>query len=838
MKNLLTKVFCALYLCAIFFINCECFGMKNKNSVDQAGSKAANLAFLQKAEVLPVPKWGALPVSFFNASIAGNAQLVKDINFINDLLLSESTPVEQVFAAAKKIRANVINIKFSEDELGLIQSIYDEVSDFGKYPVSVRSSATKEDLPGMSFAGLYDSFLNQKDFIGVKSSVAKCMASLFNDRALQYYKNNNLSIKDSSMGVIIQRMVNVSSSGTAFSADVSSGAPCVQITVTYGYEGVVSGESNADSFVVSPDNFSVIKLTVGEKKSFFEASATGGLVAKNVSKELHNKPSISLEQAKQIAQAITKLKTLYAKVYVGDIDTEFAIDKTGLIYILQIRPLFASSKKTITDVSPDVDLDKVKIIATGAHSVLGVSNGKIKIVDHFSDLVSRRIKINADDIVVATRTENEWTQFFVDFSGIVSMEGNPSSHPMLIAREKGVPCLVGVPNAVASLRPYDGMDVTLDGTRHVMYLGKLPLVEKPLKEVGALFKTVKPKVIPDNDFVLHELRIKGRLLEDEAGAWLRPILYKLSPMLLKIHENGIKSDEFVLNKIGCSECITFQRNVRSIGGQLYTKWQYTPEEQIHMFDALSAHNCDTFLKQKDDCLKNYLKVCENFSCTPAQMHLFKNAAESLVAYMDLSYALRAYAAHKTFELGHKAFIPVFFLEEFWHHVQSSMRDEDASMKEAAAEIAIMTSGFTSIEEIKLKAPSVFAKIVEFSRNYKLDNTEDWPAENQLSEAFKIIREYSGYKNNFIVVNKNEAPLYFPENPELSDWARLSVVLKGSQNSAHHIRVRGLWMVRDKLVAFGKILVDSGVIKNKEDVLGMEFDRLVDLMSKYNAHAEL
>ena len=838
MKYWLTKVGCILYVSVLILINNECWGMQEKNFTSQAGSKAANLAFLQQAAVLPVPKWQALPVSFFNHSIARHADLVAAIAAIDRLLLTKDAPMEQVFAIAKQVRAKISQLQFTASEVELMQAMYNEVSDFGKYPISVRSSATKEDLPGMSFAGLYDSFLNQKNFAAVKLAVVSCMASLFTDRALQYYQQNHLSIKDAAMGVIMQQMVNVAASGTAFSTDVSSGAPCVQITVTYGYEGVVSGETNADSFVVSPDNFQVIKLTVGEKKSFFAASAGGGLVIKQVAQTLHNQPSITLAQAKQIAQAVTQLKALYAKVYTGDIDTEFALDQDGHIHILQIRPLFASAKKTITDISADVDLEQVKIIATGAHSVLGVTNGKIKIVDHFDDLVTRKLKINPDDIVVATRTENEWTQFFVDFAGIVSMEGNPSAHPMLIAREKGVPCLVGVPNAVAALRPYDGMDVTLDGTRHAMYLGKLPLVEKPLQEVGALFKPVKPKIIPDNETVLHELRVKGRLLEDETGIWLKPILYKLSPMLLKIHENGIKLDEVILNQVGCSQCVAFQRTVRTLAGQIYTKWQDTPAEQIHLFDALSPKHCDVFLRQKEACLQHYLQVCQDFVCTPAHLNLFKQATESLVAYMDLSYSLRAYAAHQTFDLGHKALIPAFFLEEYWQHVQAAMHDEDASMKEDAAKIAPLIAGFVDVAAIKAQAPQAFAQLVKFAKTYKLDNTEDWPAAEQLTAAFKIIQEYAGYKNNFIIANKTQVPIYFPENPALSDWARLSVVLKGSQNSAHHIRVRGLWLVRDKLVAFGKRLVDLGVLQQPEAVLGMEFEQLIELMHQYRDHVEL
>lgn len=816
-----------LVLCT-FFLNNACMAETGIQNAVSIGSKAANLSFLTNVNILPVPKWGAVTVDIFQKVVKDNS-IAKDINIIDNILRSEQ-PLGNVFAIAHKVRTKIESVKFSEQDRQTIKIIYDQVSDFGKYPVAVRSSATKEDLPGMSFAGLYDSFLNQKSFEEVTQSVAKCMASLFNDRAIQYYKDNkdkNIDIKSAQMGVIIQRMVNASSSGTAFSVDVATGAPCIQIAAAFGFEGVVSGAENADSFVVSPTNFKLIKLT--PKTNAYSFADTSN-IANAIYDHRYAQLSLSFEQVKIIAKAIVQLKRRYAEIYDGEIDTEFAVDGSGQVYLLQIRPLFLSTKATITDIDPSVDLSKVSIVARGTDSVAGVTAGKIKIIDNFDSLLSGRVKIEADDIIVTNRAENNWTQFFVNFAGIIATEGSATSHPMLIARERGVPCLIGVADAVAVLRPYDGKYVTLDGMRKCIYLGKLPLVEKSLGEAGLLFDVVQPESVPSNDDALRELRAKDRLLENSDGLWLRPIIYKLAPLLLEMYKNGIRTDEKILKEIGCHQCKSFAKNIMSIDGQIYVKWAYAPQKQIDMLKSLSVDNCEAFLAQKAKSFIEHIEVCNDFILDKQSMDLFKKTRENLISYMDLDYPISTHVTHKVHELAHNDHIPKFYLEEFSRHVQATMIDEDVKKaRDAAALAADIANKYTSLGEIEIKAPLIYRKITKFAKAYKFSSSENWPVKVPLDDAYALIGKYSGYKGGFSLDKAAPVTEYFPENMELNRWARLWILLKGEQNSGHHIRVRSLWLIRDKLIAFGESLVIKGVIKNSEDILKMEFKQLVKFL---------
>lgn len=810
----MNKVFYCLAI--VCFIAGGCSAAEKRNMV---GSKSENLSFLKSHSILPVPYWKTLNTDFFRSVVSRIEELPPLIEAINDTVVRGGSDFAVI---AAKIRHTVENIKFTPEEIDLIKQLYDDVSCQGKVPIAVRSSATKEDLPGMSFAGLYDSFLNQLNLEDAVRSVAKCMASLFNDRALQYYAAQGLSIFDSSMGVIIQRMIPSLVSGTAFSCDISSGAPCVQITATYGSNGVVSGEVNADSYIVSPQKNCIVQETIADKSRCFVDSKSGGLIEKIVADDKRLIPCLSCDQVKAIAQCITALKAAYP--FDGEIDTEFALGYDDRLYILQIRPLFSQTSDVVRDLDPSVDLSHLPELARGEHSVFGVSTGKILIVNHFDDLVNGLVKISKDDIVVANRTENEWTQFFVDFSGIITTEGSPTSHPMLIAREKGVPCLVGVSDAVRALSPYNGVEVTLDGTRKALYLGKLPTTLKPLKDVQTLFEVPAPPQVASNEKILHGLRVKGRLLEDETGIWLKPILYSLDPIILEIFKEAIASEDIVLERAGCN--VHLEKEVRSIGGQIFVKWKLTPEEQIRVFDDFTIDQCSTFFMQRKEAADQFLEFCRNFSVSRQNLLSFKESMKNLTAYMDLSYDVRAFVSYQNYKTASELGIPKYFFEKYNQLVQSSLPDEDIELQKQAAALALRVQD-QDIAEIQEKDFVLYNDIVNFSKYFKVAATENWFDGLLIENAVKIIKDCTSFKET---EKKSQGSIiYFPEHEEFKRWAILELQLKFEQNRAHHVRVRGLWHVRDRLVDFAKKLVKNGQLNKETDILHISFDELLMLV---------
>jgi len=789
------------------------------------GSKGANMHFLRENSMIPVPNFGVLPSSMFCSMVERNSGLRNQIRDLQALMQENIDNWDKIAPLTEEIRRTIHEIGFDEEEKQFIEKMYQEISKSGTLPVSVRSSANKEDLPGQSFAGLYDSYLNQQGITDVICAVLKCYASLFNNRAIQYYIGNKISIIDSSMCVIIQEMISGKTSGTAFSTDISSGAPFVQISASYGCEGVVSGYSDSDSYIISPNGFNVIKITIAEKRSqFVSRVGESGVESHEVSKEKRTEPCLTMEQMKIIAENIKKLQEAYEPIYNGDIDTEFVVDHQENIFMLQIRPLYSSGKKSILDIDQSFDIIKLPIIARGIHSVLGVATGNIKIIESFQDLVSRKIRIEKDDIVVTNRSENEWTQFFVEFKGIVATDGSPTSHPMLIAREKGVPSLVGVPRAVDSLRMYNGCKATIDGIRQCLYLGHAPLVEKPISTISRLFEVVQPMKIRSEEDMLAELISKGRIIIEDGEKWMRPILFKLDPILREMHINAIHRDTETINKCGLMPSIKFERKTKIIDGYIYSNWIH-PDELNRLMSPMTLENSLRFFDQKHRCLMHYLVACKSFECTIESLDLLKDAMEELQSYMDLSYPVRTYTAYMTYIIANIADIPLFYLEEYWNKVQSNTVDEDENMKIAAANLSSRITKYSTIDEVREKDSVVFQDIIDFSKDFKLASSENWHEDLLVDKAFSIIKDYEGYKPHGIDSESSARTIYFPEIKELEDWARLTIVHKSIQNTSHHVHVRGLWYIRDKLIQFGEKLVAEGKLSKPTDILKIELEQL-------------
>ena len=136
-------------------------------------------------------------------------------------------------------------------------------------------------------------------------------------------------------------------------------------------------------------------------------------------------------------------------------------------------------------------IQEIDIILTGKYSLIGAVHGKVNIIDRFEDLVKGKVSINQDDIVCAVKTSNYWNQFLKHLKGIITVEGSPTAHPMLVGRERHLPCVIGCIDALNRLRPYNKEWVTLDGLTKCVYVGKKPLIKASKEKLDSLFALVK-----------------------------------------------------------------------------------------------------------------------------------------------------------------------------------------------------------------------------------------------------------------------------------------------------------------------------------------------------------
>ena len=777
------------------------------------GGKAFNLDFLSRISLARVPLWGFISHFVFRKLFFDeNAKLFQLINELSETC-KKNCSCDEIAILASKIRKNIKKSELDSRVKNVFYELFIDISENGKTPVAVRSSATMEDGVDGAFAGLYDSILNQKTFSDFVKAVKKVWASSFSNRSIQYQIKKQLDVKNTSMGIIVQKMISAVSSGTAFSIDVTTGYQGVYIVANFGVEGIVGGEVG-DTYLYTK-NLTLIKRSIAEKQLCHRAiSGSSGTEEINMSEEDAKKASLSLAKAREVAEKIVEIKKRYLDVYGGEIDTEFCLSEKEDVHFLQIRPVVDISSKTVYDLDFE-KIQELEEIAEGKYSIYGVTSGRVKIIKSFSELESKTLSIEPDDIVVAHRTENQWSQFFTKFKGIISMEGNPTAHPMLVAREHGVSCVIGVKDAVERLMPYNGEMVTLDGFRKKIYRGIVPVKEVCLSQIKEMFETVKPEILPDTKELVEEAQKKNKMFVDDAGdVWFVKPDTVLSGALLDLQLASFPIRQEILNATGVTPQITISGKQKTIGKKVYERLLGSLQEQLDNLKNLKLEHLKRYFEEEKKKEEEYLAICENFSLTVESFRSFCESYKTICAYMWLSFIIRTLKLDRTYSLANQLDIPKMYFSECEAHIQSTTLEEDVVFKKdmkdlysklleyfAKSELESIT-----VKDVKEKSKELYEDLFNISRKYRFTQTADWKKEPPLSLVLKRVIDMSA---NQVETASSSSFDFFAENPELLQWTELSTQSKIQQNNLHHKRVRGQWPVRDKLVELEeKIILDS------------------------------
>lgn len=402
-----------------------------------------------------------------------------------DKLLKE-LDVDDVIALAKagrQIQSWVLETPFPDDLSKDIETAYTKMLEMygSDITVAVRSSATAEDLPDASFAGQQDTHLNIHGINEVKLAIKQVFASLYNDRAISYRVHKGFDHSLIYLSAGIQKMVrsDIGSSGVMFSIDTESGFDkVVFITSSYGLgECVVQGMVNPDEFYVykpslAKNKIATIRKSMGSKiikMEFDEAATTGKSVRTvNVSDDLRKKFSIKDAEITELA----KFAVIIEKHYGRPMDIEWGLDGVdGKIYILQARPETVKSQESIGNKQI-----RYKIKSGGSTLVTGravgqkAATGIVRLVKDHHDMN----KVAPGDILVTDMTDPDWEPVMKRASAIVTNRGGRTCHAAIIARELGIPAIVGCETATTVLK--DGMSVTVsccEGDTGHVYNGKL-----------------------------------------------------------------------------------------------------------------------------------------------------------------------------------------------------------------------------------------------------------------------------------------------------------------------------------------------------------------------------
>ncbi len=359
--------------------------------------------------------------------------------------------------------------------------------------VAVRSSATAEDLPDASFAGQHESFLNVTGAEAVFEACRRCFASLFTDRAIVYRVNNGFDHFRVALSVAVMKMVrsDAASSGVIFTLDTESGfRDVVLLTGAWGLgENVVQGAVDPDEFVVHKPTYraghrAVLRRRLGQKQM------TMGLV-EGVTRNLPTPPEqrarycLTDPEVLELAGAALRIEDHYSAAagHPLPMDIEWAKDADdGQLYIVQARPETVASRRAAGMQETYALTQDATPLVTGRAVGEKIAAGAVRLVRGAADLAAFR----PGEVLVAEQTSPDWEPVMKTAGAIVTDHGGRTCHAAIVARELGVPAVVGAGNATAALE--GGTEVTVScaaGEQGAVYAGRLPF-EVTRVDLGAL----------------------------------------------------------------------------------------------------------------------------------------------------------------------------------------------------------------------------------------------------------------------------------------------------------------------------------------------------------------
>ncbi|GAE50070.1 phosphoenolpyruvate synthase [Xanthomonas arboricola] len=454
-----------------------------KNS--SLGEMIGNLAGLG----VSVPGGYATTAEAFKDFIAHN-DLSKRI--FDKLATLDVEDVAALTVAGKEIRGWVIDAPLQPELDRDIRTAYAQLcaeNGGGEVAVAVRSSATAEDLPDASFAGQQETFLNVTGADDVVHKVKEVFASLYNDRAIAYRVHHGFKHEDVFLSAGVQLMVRsgVGAAGVLFTLDTESGfRDVVFVTSSFGLgEMVVQGAVNPDEFYVYKPTLTagkpaILRRSLGSKAIRMVYSDVPGerVRTEDTPVELRSTFSISDEDV----QELSKQALVIEKHYGRPMDIEWAKDGvSGKLFIVQARPETVKSRSHATQIERfSLEAKDAKILVEGRAVGAKIGSGVARVVRSLDDMN----RVQAGDVLIADMTDPDWEPVMKRASAIVTNRGGRTCHAAIIARELGVPAVVGSGNATDVIS--DGQEVTVscaEGDTGFIYDGLLPF-ERTTTDLG------------------------------------------------------------------------------------------------------------------------------------------------------------------------------------------------------------------------------------------------------------------------------------------------------------------------------------------------------------------
>lgn len=466
--------------------------------VPEVGGKNASLGEmireLTKKKGIPVPGGYVVTATAYRHFLKESGldifikETLKDLNTKNLQDLAEK---------GKKIREKIVATGFPEDLKQAVEKAHKEAErEYGKNAdFAVRSSATAEDLPGASFAGEHETYLNVRGLENTLIAIKKAMASLFNDRAISYRVDKGFDHFKVALSVGVQKMVrsDLACSGIMFSLDTESGfKDVVIINGSWGLgEMVVQGAVTPDEFVIYKPTLGqtvkqhpikhllnrkiyapIISKTLGRKnRKMIYGKDTPTKIIETTGREFKNFVLTDKEILKLASWAVEIEKHYTAKAGKWTpMDMEWAKDgETGELFIVQARPETIHAERDLTKIHEYVRTEEGKEIVKGSSVGNKIAAGKARVILDVKDIN----KFEKGEILVTEITDPNWEPVMKIASGIVTDKGGRTSHAAIVSRELGIPCIVGADDATKKIKTGDMITVDTTGSAGIVFEGEL-----------------------------------------------------------------------------------------------------------------------------------------------------------------------------------------------------------------------------------------------------------------------------------------------------------------------------------------------------------------------------
>jgi len=550
-----------------------------KEDVLLVGGKGANLGEMFRAKI-PVPEGFVVNVNAYKKFLDENPEIKEEISRI--LKETDVRNTKMLEANTKKIRDLIMSVKMPSEISDEIKKAYKKLSGQNDIFVAVRSSATAEDSPEASFAGQQDTYLNVIGEDNVVYNVQKCWASVFSPRATFYRTEQKIDHLNTYIAVVVQKMVNSRVSGVMFTANPITGEDIVVIEAGYGLgEYIVGGVVTPDTYIVDKKTMNIIDKKISVQKV--------ALIRKDgISKQVEineiyqNAQKLSDDKIKELANIGKLIEMHYGK----PMDVEWC-EEEGKIYVVQARPITTINNKAKEKVEEEREEETTekRIIMNGLGVSAGIASGSVKIILNISEIS----KVNLGDVLVARMTTPDMVPAMKKASAIITDEGGMTCHAAIVARELGIPCIVGTKTATKEL--HEGDIVTVDGKKGVVYAGRVKIegVKKKEKETISeqqITQIVTPPIITATEI---KANVDFREVAERAvAAGADGVgLLRSEHMFLEIGEHPIK----LIKENRREELITkIMKGIRDVAEVMYPRpvWYRTLDLKTDEFKGLKG----------------------------------------------------------------------------------------------------------------------------------------------------------------------------------------------------------------------------------------------------------